>query len=236
MLILAFVLLKQTASAGIILAWHFDDIPTGGEVPATWESGSSEEGILQSTLTRGAGVADTAFPYPLSAADTFRAFFGWDGIEASIETESYFEWTVAAEDGYTLSLTSIEAGFRGVGAYAAPMTMVYAYSLDDGDTFTYLDEFQLSGANPGRYDYVFTGSDLENLSDLESVIFRFYASGVDNSSGPPGYYSGWGFYGPTNGLQINGTVTTAAIPEPTKTMLLVFAIGATLLRRRRTLS
>lgn len=207
----------------VLLEWDFfGDNSTNRP---TMDSTFNEAGIDSSVLSRGAGAAAS------QAANSFRTVgFQNDGI--SLTNTDYFQWGFTVDTG-TFSLTSINATFAGTASYVTNppggVTMAYSYSTDGGTNFTLMDTFQVFNATNSYSFDLSTNSAFANLTDGDSIIFRFYASGQTTTGG-------WGFFNnettwPDAGLQIVG------VPEPTTVAMLALAgvgfAGYVIRRRRR---
>jgi hypothetical protein len=118
-----------------IAAWDF----SGESSPATSAADVFNANLASSNLiTRGAGAASSA------GTNSFRTQgFKNDGI--NVANTDYFEVTISAAVGYSLSLSSIDAKFNGTTSFAvAPgVTHQFAYSLD-GTAFTLIGSPQVT--------------------------------------------------------------------------------------------
>jgi len=155
-------------------------------------------------ITRGAGAAGSA------AGNSFRTTgFKNDGI--STANTDYFQATLAAATGYTLSLGTIDARLAGTSSFSQSpgVSMQYAYSLD-GTTFTLIGSplVQIGDGPMTQIDVSGIGA-LQNVPSTTTVTIRYYASGQTATGG-------WGFNSPflgAYGLRFGGTVNVIAAPS-----------------------
>lgn len=225
------ILLSFALAAGLAASAHavpllqFDF--AGSTATATYNTQPStfdETGIVASSMTRGAGISTQ------NASNSFRGTgFSNNGISTS--NTDFFQWTLAADDGFQFTVESIYGNFNGTSTFSnSPgVTMAYAYSLDGGSNFTLMSSFVQIGS--GNQTYTIAGANIAPLTDITSVIFRFYASGQTTTGG-------WGLQSASSagtiGLQVNGTVESI-VPEPSisAALLGIAVLGLVAIRRRR---
>lgn len=171
---------------------------------AAWDffgEGTSTSGVISSSadvwnsnldgsnaVTRGSGAAAS------NGTNSFRTTgFLNNGISTS--NNDYFEHTLSAASGFSLSLSTINAYFAGTTTFSnSPgVTMQFAYSLD-GTNFTLIGNPFVKIGNGAMTNPVdLTGiSDLQNVPDNVTVTIRFYASGQTTTGG-------WGYNSPSAG-------------------------------------
>jgi hypothetical protein len=161
-----------------------------------------------SSLTRGAGAAAS------SGANSFRTL-GFQNNGISTSSNDYFQTTISASDGYTLSISGIDARFAGTNTFingpsgytgTPGVTSQFAYSLD-GSTFTLIGSpLQHTSLTPPTFDLSGVSA-LQNVAPGTTVTIRYYASGLTTTGG-------WGFFSSAAGvygLSFIGTVR--AIPS-----------------------
>lgn len=186
-------------TAPLIAAWDFN----GENTVATSAAEIFNANLSSSNLiTRGPGAAASA------GGNSFRTT-GFQNNNISTSNTDYFQVTLAASAGKTLSLSDITAKFAGTNTfYAAPgVSSQFAYSLD-GTNFTLIGSPALITAA------TLTSSpavDLSGISALQNVpsgttvTIRYYASGQTGTGG-------WGFTSATPGdygLTFGGYVASA---------------------------
>lgn len=161
-------------------------------------------------ITRGAGISEAANGNRFNANNWVEA-----DLTDAIANGDYFEWTVSAQAGYVFTVTNV--GFNFQRSSTGPADYTLRSSVDgyasDLDTFVGL-------ANGSSVE-----SDIDDLSDLSTVTFRFYGYGNSNTAGTSG------FEGTGNDLRIEGTIS--AIPEPATAALAAIGAAAAVLFRRR---
>lgn len=181
-----------------IAAWDF----TGENQLATSAAKIYNANLDTSNLlTRGAGAAASA------GSNSFRTVgFKNDGI--STANTDYFQFTLSASTGYTLSLSTIDAKFAGTTSFAVSpgVSSQFAYSLD-GTTFNLIGSPTITVGTPATLPTINLSSivALQNLPASTTVTFRYYASGQTASGG-------WGFNSSAAGvygLAIGGAITAA---------------------------
>ncbi|MCB9170174.1 MAG: lamin tail domain-containing protein [Flavobacteriales bacterium] len=179
-----------------IAAWDF----TGENTVATSTAEVFDANMDASNLvTRGVNAPAS------SGTNSFRTQgFQNDGI--STANLDYFQITLSASTGYTLSLSTIDARLTGTSSYsAAPgASNQFAYSLD-GTTFSLIGSpAVVIGTNQTIPQIDVTGIPaLQNVADGVTITLRFYATGQTGTGG-------WGFYSNTSGaygLAVGGTLT-----------------------------
>jgi autotransporter-associated beta strand protein len=154
-----------------------------------------------SLLTRGAGAAAS------TGTNSFRTT-GFSNNGIAVTNTDYFQFTLSASSGYTLSLNTIDAFMAGTASYAtnngnAGVANQFAYSLD-GSSFSLIGSaLVLTNTSLALPQISLTNiNDLQNVSAGTTLTFRFYASGQSGTGG-------WGFNSPNsgqNGLAIGGTL------------------------------
>ena len=211
----------------LIAAWDF----TGEDTVATSAADAYSTGLDSSSLlTRGAGAPASA------GANSFRTTgFGNDGI--SVANTDYFQFSLSASAGNTLSLNRIEIRVTGTASFVANpgVTQQFAFSLD-GTNFTLIGAPQTSIGTNQTLTFDLSGvAALQNVTDPNTITLRYYASGQTTTGG-------FGFFSNApgnNGLAVFGSgVPMAVIPEPATYML--FGVGllfcAQQFRRRRAIA
>ena len=158
-------------------------------------------------ITRGAGAASSA------AANSFRTV-GFQNNGIATTNTDYFQFTMTANPGLGLNLTSIDARYAGTATYynvSPGVSVQYAYSLD-GTNYTLISSPTLLYSATTVTSFTQPQIDLSGISALQNiqpgttVSFRFYASGQTTTGG-------WGFISTASGLHglvIGGT--TFAVP------------------------
>ena len=131
-----------------------------------------------------------------------------------IATGKYMSVAIAADSENSLSLSSINASFRG-GAISNELLSQFAYSTD-GVTFTAIGSpTTFAGVSGTRFysDIDLSGiAALQNLPSGTTVTLRYYASGKSNVTTSTASNKAWGFFSDfvqnnTRALIIGGTVT-----------------------------
>ncbi|RBA29060.1 choice-of-anchor D domain-containing protein [Flavobacterium tibetense] len=188
---------------GQIAAWDF----TGETTLATSTAEVFDANLDSSNLlTRGSGAIASA------GANSFRTT-GFQNNGISTANTDYFQFTLSASSGNTLSLTTIDARFAGTATFAASpgVSSQFAYSLD-GVTFTLIGSPIITVGTPAVLPQIDLSSipALQNVADGTTITIRYYASGQTTTGG-------WGFTSSAAGvygLAIGGIVSpTAASPE-----------------------
>ncbi len=196
-----------TVTAPPIAAWDL----TGSNNVATATATAIDTHLASSpVLSRGAGASGSA------GANSFRTV-GFQNNGISTANTDYFQTSIKAVSGYTLSLSTIDAIFNGTQTYvgSAGVTNQWAYSLN-GTTFTLIGSpVIVSGTVPITSPQLdLTGiSALQNVPASTTIYFRYYASGQT----PTG---GWGFSSPSAGsygLAFGGTLDIVTPPTITGT-------------------
>jgi len=199
--LLGALLLSTYTAQSQIAAWDL----TGESSPATSAADVFNGNLSSSnTLTRGTGASASG------ASNSFRTQ-GFQNNGISTSNTDYFQVTLKASTGYTVSLSTIDAKFNGTTTFAASpgVSNQFAYSLD-GSTFTLIGSAQviIGTSTPLTQIDLSSITALQNVPEGTTITLRYYASGQTTSGG-------WGFYSASAGsygLAIGGTVATAIPP------------------------
>lgn len=190
------------AQAASIAAWDF----TGASAPVTQAASPFNANLTGApVLSRGAGAAAS------SGANSFRTTgFKNDGI--STANTDYFQTSLTAASGFTLSLSTIDARFNGTSSFfASPgVTSQFAYSLD-GTTYTLIGSPVQSTSLTMAQISLSGISALQNIPAGTTVYLRYYASGQTTTGG-------WGFFSTssgTMGFDIGGSLNPPPPSAPT---------------------
>jgi len=194
-----------------IAAWDFTGQNGTVTVAATTFNANLVSASGANNITRGAGAAASA------GANSFRTVgFQNNGIATS--NTDYFQTTLTAQAGFSLSLSSIDARLSGTQTFVGSggVSNQFAYSLD-GTNFTLIGSAAvLTGTVPLTLPTINVSgiSALQNVPAGTTITLRFYASGQTTTGG-------WGFFSSAagvNGLAVGGSLI-AANPTPTTTSI-----------------
>lgn len=172
---------------------------------ATWTASVYNANMdASAVITRGSGAGASA------GVNSFRTV-GFQNNGISTANNDYFQVTLSASSGYTLSVTGIVAQFNGTSSfYATPgVADQWAYSLN-GSSFTLIGSSNVSTLLNRAWD--FSGvTALQGVDATNTVTLRYYASGRTSTGG-------WGFYNTSGyGLDIGGSVDAAATTATVQT-------------------
>jgi len=170
-----------------LLAWEFNGIAGNEATFASTTQGANISTTAPSNeITRGAGIVAA------TNADRFNAN-SWDvaTIADAITNNEYFEWTIEANDGFSMSLSSLVLNLQRSGT--GPNSFALRSSLDNYATD--LATFSVTGTSTETQNIALTG--FENL--IQPITFRLYGAGATGPAGSAG------FEGTGNDLAINGT-------------------------------
>jgi hypothetical protein len=181
-----------------IAAWDFFGENTANATSAAELFDASLDS--SNLISRGAGAAAS------TGANSFRTQ-GFQNNGIATTNTDYFQTTISAAAGYSLSLSTIDAKSAGTGTFAASpgVTSQFAYSLD-GTNFTLIGSPSITTGTPATLGTISLAGipALQNVSDSVTVTIRYYASGQTTTGG-------WGFNSPSAGaygLAFGGTVTS----------------------------
>ena len=193
---------KPLQSQTPIAAWDL----TGESNVAT-----STAEVKDSNLTAGSGVLTRGTGAAASTGNNSFRTTGFQNNGIATTNTDYFQTTLQAATGYTISLSTLDAKFAGTATYAASpgVSSQFAYSLD-GTNFTLLGSPSVTVGTPATLTQIsLTGiSALQNVPSSTTITLRYYASGQTATGG-------WGFNSPASGqygFAIGGTVAGAAAP------------------------
>ena len=182
-----------------IAAWDFTGISSTATATATTFNTNLVSVSSANTITRGAGAALS------SGSNSFRTV-GFQNNGISTANTDYFQITIQASAGKTVSLSTIDANFIGTTSFAASpgVSSQFAYSLD-GTTFNLIGSPSITIGAPASLPQIDLTSvtALQNVASGTTITLRYYASGQTTTGG-------WGFNSASagsNGLAIGGVTT-----------------------------
>lgn len=204
------------AEAQTLIAWDVAGINASSSPSYAGTTGTH---IDSGTLTLGTGLTAS------SAANTFGGSdFNQASFTAAFTNQDYIAFTITAEAGYALSLTSIDY----LVGKSSGTTTLSAVLTSDRTGFTEaaaLDTYTFSNSSPSLRSITLSGiSSLQNITG--TVEFRLYGISSSTDTFRIRNLSG-------TDLAIKGTVT--AVPEPATTTALIgtVVLVGVLIRRRR---
>ncbi len=211
------------ADASIIAGWDFNSLPGGTNNfgPSPFAATTADANVSVGGLTRGSGVGTTG-----TGAARAWGGNGWDSADsaAAITAGDFATFTVQADAGFTLSLSSIDP-FEYRRSGTGPANGLVQYSL--GGAFTDIapvsySSSSSSGASLSPIDL--SGiADLQNLAASTLVTFRIVNWGGTSGAGT-WYLFDVGNDAGANDFAVNGS-TAIAVPEPSTLAILVVLSG-----------
>ena len=181
LLIAIALLLPVKLNAQQILAFKFTYLDNGKQLSSS--STTTNPNLEKSIISRGKGAQDNSVSSVRSMVANMQACK--TKVEAT-KYENYFEFFLKAKPGYTVSLKDLKVILRAQQNSAN--TYRWAYSLDEGNSFTDLgqsevriDNYENDGSQQQPID-LSSHSVLQNLPTEKKVVFRLYAWGGSSSS------------------------------------------------------
>ncbi len=212
---LCFLVVTNTQAANIA-AWDF----TGSNNIATLAATVFDANLITTSgannITRGGGASSSA------GNNSFRtAGFSNNGI--STANTDYFQITLTAAAGNTVSLSTIDASFAGTGTFCATpgVTTQFAYSINNGTSFTLIGSPVAYVGTPATMTQINVSSitALQNVPAGTTIIIRFYASGQTTTGGFGFNSAAAGSYGLAIGGSVVSCKPTAVTATPSATAL-----------------
>ncbi|HMT30812.1 MAG TPA: hypothetical protein PKD91_16185, partial [Bacteroidia bacterium] len=195
---------------GPILAWQFGSPASLGN-EATYSATTLDANLNSSSLSRGSGVTATALGRAFSATN-----FDVGGTKATaISNNEYFQFTVNASTGCSVSLSTLDARLRRSGA-TSPNTYIWQFSKD-GINFTDIGSdisFTSTVDGVDQATIILSGiTELQNVPTTKTITFRLYAWGGSNT-GSTFAIGRFGTGVTSNSLAIGGAVVPCTDPTP----------------------
>ena len=191
------VVKSLTVIAAPIAAWDFTGV--GSVTNTSLAATTLDNGLGATSITRGADAVWS------NASNSWRTT-GFQNNGISTGNTDYFQITIQANTGKTVSLTTIDANFAGTGTFTVSpgVSSQFAYSLD-GTNFTLIGSPTETIGTPATMTQIdlTAVTALQNVASGTTITLRYYASGQTTSGG-------WGFNSVsagTNGLAIGGVTT-----------------------------
>lgn len=198
------ILAANTASAATLAEWRYDMVVPGSPEPI--EAYNYEDGAIVSGF-EGQGSA--------SPAGQFR-YVGWS---TTIDTNNYCGFTVQAEAGKQLTITSLN--FSSAVSAGSVTAFQWGYRIDGG-AWVMGELYEL-----GEEGFGYVGAehakvwDIPDFTTSGAVEFGLFAQALNTTSNI--------IVSQPNALVLNGSV----VPEPSAALLSAAGLLAALRRRRR---
>ncbi|HOZ51921.1 MAG TPA: YDG domain-containing protein, partial [Chitinophagaceae bacterium] len=206
------VIRTLTVTYPLIAAWDFFGQNTIATFAATTFNSNLVSASNANNITRGSAAAASA------GGNSFRTV-GFKNNGINVDSNDYFQTTLTATSGHSLSLSSINANFAGTASFAATpgVTSQFAYSLD-GTNFTLIGSPFVTIGTPASSPLIDLTSipALQNVHASKTVTIRYFASGQTATGG-------WGFISAatgTNGLAFGGSLNVC-VPTTNTTNLTI---------------
>lgn len=205
--------LAAAAQAELLIGFDVTGLPGNGPNATSVVQAAN---VQISYLTRGGGLTAA------SAANSFSASAWTVGLTAddALSNNDYFEFTVAADSGYFLSITNFE--WRFSRSSTGPTNIALRSSLD-----SYASDLAV-WSQPSAAAINF--SNTLSIAGVQSVTFRLLGYRAGLTSGTARIVDGGGFGQAGIDLAVFGTVAT--IPEPATLGLLGLGIATLGLARK----
>lgn len=227
-----------TASAQVLVGWNIDTLDVAETL--TGPTYSLASGTNASNVSGALTLSSTVNPSTSADQYGFKVSGGDTGASATLATAitdgNYFEFTLTAASGFELTLTSIDMNGESSASGAADVAL-----LSSVDGFT--DSAAIataSDANVGTGGFDTDSSGFGSSITLsgmqyegvESISFRVYGWNISSGAGVTSLRDLSG-----DDLEIFGTVSASAVPEPSSFAALagLAMLGFVGSRRRRAL-
>ncbi len=235
----AIPLLIASSHAATLVTWDFTglanpahgsaavSVPAGSTIAPSTHATAGESGYTVGDITSGSSLIYTSrieWSPGNSVASGELNLQRWDltGTSGSVGTtgsvgndipDSWFQFAITADAGYTLTIDTIElSAWRNGGG--APEFYKWDYSLDGGTTWT---PFGSTYEETNAGDSIFRDSSFSDSVSGGDILLRFAPTGGSGNIH-------------IDSIVVSGSV---AIPEPSSTAVLGSLLMFSLLRRRR---
>jgi hypothetical protein len=212
------ILMCALSSNAQLVAWNSSGISSWGTSP--WAPTTTTANLAFGGLTRGSGVTTSG-----TAASNAWGGNGWAASSsAGISGNQFVTFTITANSGYTVSLSSFEQSYRR--SSTGPSSGDLQYSINGGGytTITTLSFSSTSSSGASTGSISLSGvSALQNVAAGSVISIRIVPYGATGATGT-WYVNG----SPSpNGLVINGTVSPVVAGCTTVTPGTISSSGGT---------
>ncbi|GAB5560205.1 MAG: hypothetical protein SynsKO_18520 [Synoicihabitans sp.] len=234
-LITTLLVSSSIVHAQVVAGWDVEGLDVAETLtgPSYSFSSTSTAANVTAALTLSSSVN------PSTSADQygFKVSGGDDGVSATLATAisdgNYFEFTLTAATGYELTLTSIEMNGGATSSGAANVALLSSVDgFNDSSAIATATEVN-SGTGGFDTDSSGFGNSITlsgaQYEGLQAISFRIYGWNISSGSGVTNLRSLSG-----DDLEVFGTVSVSAVPEPSTFALLagLGALGMVASRRR----
>ena len=210
--IFALLLTAASSSFGQAFSGNFSFSGTNGDNASLAYNGSAIANLTVSALTKN-GVTNATNSGNFRATNFATGSTNGGAAGGSIDTAKYFEFTITADAGYTLSNPSLNFG---VGRSATgPRRFQWRSSVDNFANPMTVGTIHASVTNSsnvmeiGDVNTNYTGNNVSiTSSGNSSITFRFYPYGAEATSGTGGLAASLTFNATLNAPAIAPTLTT----------------------------
>lgn len=237
LLFTSFLLLwvSHRADAALLLAYNTANSNTSPTLP-----GAADPDLVAQSMRQDGGLSDSV--------NTTTSAWGWNGwrqptpptnptnYNQAVALNRSWSWGFIVGTDVTVALDSMTFALRRESD--GPLNLEIHAIVESGltTTDTVLLQDTLANNSPKYFDV-----DLSSLVDLtqgDVITFRLAAWNADSQNGGDDLFLTQGVPSTApsqaNSLEVNGTVTTAAVPEPSTLLLTgLGSLGLVVLRRRR---
>ncbi len=205
----------------VLLAWQFGTPESiGSEI--TYTATTINSNLNSSSLTRGSGITATGLARGFSAN-------AWENLATkatAVSTNEYFQYTVKANTGYKVSLSTLDATLRRTST--APNAYIWKYSIDGTNFYEIGTDVSFTSTADGVAQTQIDLSGipaLQNVASGTTITFRIYAWGGTSLTSTFAF-ARYATANTTNCLALGGNMSVDIV-APSITSTAVSSVGAT---------